>query len=225
MKTIIKICVAIILYPICITGYAQKKAPIEKGEKAAITYFDFNTSAGFFDKQSLRIDTTKPKTLDNSTLYYFLAQAEQMLNKKYGIELEKSNFNPNAEDNDIVHPFIPFECFPRIRTEKAMASGYDKIIEINFLLRPSTPPRNMAEMGSMPNMAVLDVNMPKPTYVMVIRIKDKTGKQLKKIRVKVKGDRRLNATIMGIKNIMPGMSGKDLTDLYDELMAKALKSK
>lgn len=176
---------------------------INPGEKAAITFFDFDFAAGYFGYKSVKIDNDGPNTLENRTLHQILRLLEADINEKYGITLEPAKYDSTNETK-----FITAKCYPKIKRKEALTLGYDKIVEIRAYMRPSA------------TMGIGGYSAPKPVMWLNLKVLDKAGKQVFDTSAQLKAEERQSSFSIGGFQATGGFTGASILDLYKGVLEK-----
>lgn len=189
------------------TSFAQD--PIKKGEKATITYFDFDFAPGFYGNTSKFIVSENGDT--TFTLVYFLRALEQRLNEEWAVELV-----PAVIDDSKTSTLITVKCYPKLKTKDAIKdNSIDKIIEVRCLMMES----DGFSVGAGP----LSVGKSKPYMQIKVLVKDHNGKTIFESKAKKQGkESQKKIQIYGIST--EGYSAKSLIELYDNLVDELFKS-
>jgi hypothetical protein len=103
-------------------------APFKKGEKVAITKFDFADKAGVFNEQTATCCGEGDEAAEVRTVEAIVRSAEALLKEKYKIDVEPTEVKPNP------NPKVKFKeeakTLPMISAKDAAKMGYDKFIEM-----------------------------------------------------------------------------------------------
>jgi len=176
---------------------------INPGEKAAITFFDFDFAAGYFGYKSVKIDDAGPNTLENRTLHQILRLLEADINAKYGITLEPAKYDSTNETK-----WITAKAYPKIKKKDALTLGYDKIVEIRAYMRPSAA------------MSIGGYSAPKPVMWLNLKVFDKAGKEIFDTSAQLKAEDRQNSFSIGGFQATGGFTGASIFDLYKGVLEK-----
>lgn len=194
------------------TSVSAQDAPLKAGEKATITFFDFDFAPGYFGYKSAKVNPDAPNDTENKTLYQILRQLEAGINQYYGVTLEPAKYDSTDESK-----FMTAKCYPKIKTKEALKLGYDKIVEVRAYMKPGADAT-----GGFAG----PVSVAKPVIYLNLTILDKDGKKLFNTAAQEKSDERQTTVAFGASG---GYTSESILALYkktlDKLFTKSEKKK
>jgi hypothetical protein len=124
-----KAIVALLITFTLLGHYAQAQvAPFKKGDRVAITKFNFSDFAGVFNEQTATCCGDGEDSSSVRTIEAIIRSAEAMLAEKYKIEIEPAEIKPNS------NPKLKFKeevnCAPTTSAKDAAKMGYSKFVEV-----------------------------------------------------------------------------------------------